>query len=279
MGNPDILRIESLDMTMINVLLSLPTILGLLVFVGLIAIIGLAAYLLSYKLISRYPPEEIHEIRDATSGLFRVVGILVSLFLSLTFAEVVVELNAIEIAIEGEAVAIADIHQDLRRFGVEETRDIRALVIDYTQAVIDDDWPALADGRLGNRADALLVQLGDAVLRLEPNNRLQERLIPRIIADKDKIDDLRLSRLQQVQAISRPPFFLIVVFFGFLVTMVCFGVYRPRGFIILVSLYTFLIGLTIYLILDYGDPLHGLQVPGVDTVAFEYVLEKMQAGR
>ena len=66
------------------------------------------------------------------------------LLLSLTFTEVVGELSVTENVIAREAVTIQDAHHNLRRFGQEETRDIQVLLCDYTQAVIDDDWPALA---------------------------------------------------------------------------------------------------------------------------------------
>ena len=45
-------------------------------------------YGISHKFIARY---ESGELKDPTSVLFRVVGMLVSLMLSLAFAEVIVE--------------------------------------------------------------------------------------------------------------------------------------------------------------------------------------------
>ena len=133
---------------MIDFVLSLPIVLGALVFMVLTFAAGIAAYLISHRLIVRFQAEDQEDLKDATSSLFRVVGILLSLFLTLTFAEVVFELNTIETAIEKEAMAISDIHNDLRRFGVEETRDLRTLLVEYTQAIIEDDWPALANDRL-----------------------------------------------------------------------------------------------------------------------------------
>lgn len=64
---------------------------------------------------------------------------LVGLMLSLAFAEVVVQLRAIENAVEREAVAVSDIFDDLQRFGGPEARSAQSLLIDYTQAVVDDD--------------------------------------------------------------------------------------------------------------------------------------------
>jgi hypothetical protein len=223
---------------------------------------------------NRHSEDAIKEIADVTGNLFRVVGWLFTLLLSLTFTEVVGELSVTENVIANEAVTIQDAHHNLRRFGQEETRDIQVLLCDYTQAVIDDDWPALADDELSKRADALLRQLGYAVLDLQPTGTAQETLQSRIIADIDRIAGFRQSRLQQAR--EKPSAVLIVVLFGFLITMVYFGIYQPRAALIsLLSLYTVFVGVVIYLMLAMGDPFQGATF--IDAGPLEYVLETMRA--
>jgi len=54
---------------------------------------------------------------------------------------------------------------------------------------------------------------------------------------------------------------------------VCFGVYRPRGnLVLLVSLYTAFVGVVVYLILAMSDPFQGTLC--VDPAPLEYVLEE-----
>jgi hypothetical protein len=259
---------------MIHAILSLPTVLGCFVFMALTSVLGLAVYLASFRLLAKNcRDDEVKETKEATGNLFRVVGWLFSLLLSLTFAEVFRTWVAIDTAIEGEATTIMDTFEDLRRFGLEDTRDIRKLLIDYTRAVIDDDWPALADDELGPRADEMLRQLNDAVFTLEPNDANREALRSRIVSDVDLVSDFRLSRLQQAQ--EKPPFILVVVLLGYVITMVCFGVYRPcRNVVFLLSLFTLFIGVVIYLILSMSDPFQGSL--SVNPAALEYVLERMQ---
>ena len=78
---------------MIELLLSLPDIVGAAVAMVIAAVLGLAVYLIAYKLISKYQSDEL---KDPTSSLFRVVGMLVSLMLSLAFADVILQMRAIE---------------------------------------------------------------------------------------------------------------------------------------------------------------------------------------
>jgi ABC-type multidrug transport system fused ATPase/permease subunit len=256
---------------MIEFLLSLSTLAGSVISMVLSTAAGLLAYSISYKLISKY---QSGDLKDPTNGLFRVVGTLVALMLSLAFAEVVVELRAIENAIEREAVAISDTFYDLQRFDVEATRETRTVLIDYAQAVIDDDWPALANDKLGDRAGALKKQLEEGVWKLDPATPVQEKLWSQILADTDKISDYRLIRLDS--ALAEPPVYMYVIIFGFLITMVCFGTYRPQGpLVALVSLYTIFIGLVFYLILTLSDPFQG--GIGVQPTTFEHLVETLRA--
>jgi hypothetical protein len=113
---------------------------------------GLVVYLVFYKFISKY---QSYDLKDPNTSLFRVVGLLVSLMLSLAFSEVITEVRVIRNSIEREAVAISDTFRNLELFDMERTQGIRTTLVEYAQAVIDDDWPALANDKLGQRTEAL----------------------------------------------------------------------------------------------------------------------------
>lgn len=257
-------------MWFVEQLLQLPVLWGAGLLMALTTLAGLGVYMLSNRLLATSQPKEA---RRAANYLFRVVGILVSLFLSLTFADVVLELNQIEASIEREAVMLEDIYRDLDRYGSPRAVRAQSLVHDYLEAVIKHDWPALANDRLSEEARVLLGQLENEVLHLEDNSEVQGILRSRIIADVDMVSDLRLSRLEQ--AFDKPPLFLVVVVFGFLITMVCFGPHDPnRLTLVLLSFYTLLIGLVIYLILAYSDPFQGST--GIEPASLEYILQQMK---
>ena len=257
---------------MIEFLLLLPTWVGCCIAMVSTTVVGLVVYLIFYKFISKY---QSYDLKDPTSSLFRVVGLLVSLMLSLAFSEVITDLSTIRNAIEREAVAISDTFEALKLFDIERTREIRTILIEYTQAVIDDDWPALANDKLGLRAGDIKNRLTEAVMNLEPATSNQKKLWAFIAADLDVLSDHRFIRLDN--ALEKPPVFVYVIIFGFLVTMACFGVYRPQApLIVLVTLYTVFVGLVLYLVLALSDPFQG--DIGVAPTAFEYLIETMLSG-
>ena len=88
------------------------------------------------------------------------------------------------------------------------------------------------------------------------------------------VSDHRFVRLDA--ALAKPPVYVNVIIFGFLVTMACFGAYRPQGpLVVLVSLYTVFVGLVLFLIVKLCDPFQG--EIGVAPTAFEYLVETLQS--
>jgi hypothetical protein len=66
---------KTVNVIMIEVLLSLPTLLGGLLFIALTTAAGMAVYYVTFRLhTTRRSEEALKEVRDATSNLFRVVG-------------------------------------------------------------------------------------------------------------------------------------------------------------------------------------------------------------
>lgn len=255
---------------MIKFLLSLPTWAGCMATMGLAAVTGFVVYFVFYKIISKYQHQDM---KDPTSNLFRVVGMLVSLMLALAFSEVIIETRTIRNAIQREAVAISDIFAVLKLFDAEGTRDLQTIAVDYAQAVIDDEWPAMSEGRLSQRVGNLKTQLAQGVLGLEPATSNQEKMVSHILADIDSLSDHRVIRLDA--ALAQPLVYVYVIIFGFLVTMACFGVYQPQApLMVLVTLYTIFVGLVLYLVLALSDPFQGSF--GIAPTPFEYLVDMLQ---
>jgi LytS/YehU family sensor histidine kinase len=88
--------------------------------------------------------------------------------LALAFSEVSVDFRTIRNAVQRETVAISDTFEVLKMFDIEKTREIRTILVEYTQAVINDGWPALANDELGQRTGDLKMQLREAVMNSDP---------------------------------------------------------------------------------------------------------------
>ena len=256
---------------MIEFLLSLPTWVGGGMAMSIVGVVGFVVYFISSKLISKY---QRGELKEPISSVFRVVGLLVSLMLSLAFSEVIAEVRTIRNAVEREAVAISDTFTNLKLFDIEKTQEIRSILVEYAKAIIEDDWPSLANDKLGRNTGAIRGKFSEALINLEPANSTQEKLWSLIMADIDALSDHRFIRLNA--ALAKPSVYIYVIIFGFLITMACFGVYQPQGpLVVLVSLYTVFVGLVLFLIVKLSDPFQG--DIGIEPTVFEYLVETMQS--
>jgi len=254
---------------MIDFLLSLPTFSGILISMVLATAVGLMVYGIFYGLIGRHWTDAS---KGPTEGLFSVVGILVGLMLSLAFTDVVSEMRTIEKAVQREGSAIADLFNGLRQFDDEGTQEIRFELIKYVQAIIEDDWVALAGDQLGQKTGILRKRISRSIVELYPHTEVQKELWSRLLSDLDAVSNYRLIRLDN--ALAKPPAYVYTVFFGFLVTMACFGAFRPKvPLVALASLYPAFFGLVLYLILALSDPFQGGF--GVSPTTFEHLAETL----
>jgi hypothetical protein len=256
---------------MVDFLVSLPTWLGCCVAMVTAACVGFVVYLVFVKFMSKY---KSYDLKDPINNVFRVVGLLVSLMLALAFAEVISELKTIRRAIQEETTAISDIFWVLKLYDIDKTRELRALLVEYSKAVIKDEWSTLADDNLSQQVDAIRRQIGKAIVNLKSVNSTQEKLKALIFADFDLLSNFRFIRLSS--AMATPPVFTYIIIFGFLVTMACFGAYPPQTpLVVLILFYTVFIGLVLYLILQLSDPFQGNI--GVSARPLEYLVESLQS--
>lgn len=238
---------------MLDFLTSLPTWLGTLLSMLAATLAGHGVHRVSHRLLSRFPSQDLEA---PIARLFIVVGTLVSLMLSLAFAEVIVGVRKVEGAIQREAVAIADALGTLRQFDDEGTRPMRRDILAYTRSVSEEEWSALAADSLGERTSELRDRVERDIMTLEAKTPYEERLLAVLLADIDTISDARLERYEG--SLSEPPIYINVVFFGFLITMACFGIYRPSPpLTVLVTFYTMFVGLVLFLIVSLSDPFQG----------------------
>lgn len=256
---------------MVDQLLDLPDWLGGSLTVLLTTAVGLLCYLVSYQLIFKY---QSADLKGPASSLFRVIGILLSLMLSLAFGEVIVEWRDIQNSNKGEVMAIADLSYGLRSYESASALETHQLLVYYLEAVIEDDWPALADDRIGEKTRELISEVARNIREIEASTPIQATLKNQMLADIDRLYDYRRTRL--INTLAQPPVYTFVIIIGFLITMSCFGVYQPQGpLIALVMLYTALVGIILYLILSLSDPFQGSV--GIKPHLYENAFRMMEA--
>jgi hypothetical protein len=239
---------------MIHWLVSLPPILGGLLSAGAAVVFGLATYAGARAAIGKHAD---HESSNQVIQMFRVVATLLSLLLSLTFADLRTESGAIRSAVTAETALLADIYRDLSMFDSQEAEALQTQLMEYVDAVIVQEWEALGRGEVDESVIARFQDLELSILRLEAVTPLQAELRSRLVEDIDSVSDSRTTRLVEVG--TEIPTFLPLAILGFLWTSALLSVCATQGRkVVFIGAYCAFFGIVIYIILAMDNHFEGI---------------------
>jgi hypothetical protein len=226
---------------------------NLLIFVLGIVLMGFIPYLLGYRLFGRTADGNTKEV---ATHLFRAVGMLLGLMLSINFANVRTAYVKIQDSVELEAKEIGELASDFKRFGSGDAAKLREKLLEYLKVVIDDEWPRLAEGSLSQKAQELFLEIEDGILSLQPDSQYQQDLKDRLMKDIDEISDNRAARIYAGNVSLS--WFVVVIMIGFSISsfLLCVNPVRPST-LLLISCYSAFIGIVLYSIVALNHPYHG----------------------
>jgi hypothetical protein len=251
-------------MTVMQWLMGLPPVVGGTIFGAAAAVTGLGTYAGARFVVGR---RAVLENSNLALQLFRVIGTLLVLLLSLTFADVRIETGAIRNSVDVEAGLLADTFKNLDVFDSAEAEAISAQLLEYIDAVIEKEWEALRRGEIDDDVVELFRDMEIAVLTLETTTPLQEELRRRMIDDIDDVSDSRLKRLTKVS--KSVPVFLYVAFLAFLWSNVMLSVFTPRNkAVVFIGGYCAFVGIMIYFILALSSHFEGIGAVRPDSLEY-----------
>jgi len=195
--------------------------------------------------------------------LFRVAAALLSLILSITFANQRVDYFKLKSSLVAEASVMVDLKIDLDLFDTKEAYEIQEKIIDYVLFISEDGWKSLEADPFNSRPFTLFREIYLDISNLEANTPLQKGLKENLLNDIDHISDFIQVRLYSSREKSNPLVYTSV--FGLAAIMILFSVFPPDRLTIgLLLIYVSFMGIILYFILMMGNPLKGpLQIePG-----------------
>ena len=176
--------------------------------------------------------------------------------------------NAARGHLEDEADAAGNIYRLSE--GSAESEGIRAGLICYARSVIDDEFPAMADGEDSERTEASLDRLFSLFANLNVSGDRESGIYQTALPLLDTIDDSRHDRLLESQPLI-PTFAWVVLLIGAAVTIgVTFLFYGERLRIQLAMTFTAIVlvcapMLLIFYFDDVFSESHGLEPTAMET--------------
>lgn len=252
---------------MINDFIGLPAIIGGSLSMSIALLVGMGMYFSARAIVgSQISPE----VRQLGTNMFMVLATLVSLMLSLTFADLRAEIGDVRRSAESETALIGDLYNDLERFGSTASTALGAQLVEYVRAVVEVEWPSLARGNADTRVFQVFRELEKGALLLDADTPLRAELRDRMLADLDRIAAYRAERV--ASSLTATPVFLLVAILGYLWSSALLCVYEPKGKALLfIGAYFMFFGLVTYLMVALSNFFTGFGA--VFPYPFEVLLE------
>ena len=193
-------------------------------------------------------------VNYASAGFSLFYGLLLGLLTVATFSNV----SNVQASVDREASSIASIYRSVAYYPEPLRGEIQYLLRDYTQYVINKDWPAHSDGKIWNGGDLRLQVIQQKLLSLLPVDHTQNLLQEQSIKYFGDLNDARQQRLTGVNT-AIPGVLWYVMAIGALINILLIWLLDMRFTLhmILGGIISFFLGVMIFLIAAMDRPLQG----------------------
>jgi Protein of unknown function (DUF4239) len=163
------------------------------------ALIVLASMLLSViglLLVRRLVPAEwLERHHELASYYFLTVGTIYAVLIAFAIYVVWVDFKSAATNVEHEATEVADLSRLSTAMPVESRRNITLALMEYLNAVVDDEFPAMAQGRDSKRTWAAVTRVWDIFGSLQVNDLRLQSYLNESLKHLTQLSDLRRTRL------------------------------------------------------------------------------------
>ena len=126
---------------------------------------------------------------------FAVVGVIYAVMLGFAVIVVWEKFHDAEAAAFQEASGVISVSRLAKGLQSDAAPAVQQRLVDYARAVIDVDWPAMAQGRSTTQAGDTLSALYGAVLTVPTPDRRQGVVLSEVLQELDSITQARRTRL------------------------------------------------------------------------------------
>lgn len=175
------------------------TLLHLAPIVALVSVVSVAG-LLVFRAVA--PLEDLHAASNELGNYLQTVGGIYAVLLAFVVYVVWGQFNDARGYLDREATALVDLHRTSSGLPSRSRAAIQSGLRDYVDAVLRDEWPAMARGD-----EAAIEQVGELLDRVwlaihgcRPINACQHTIYGEVLARFNQLTDLRTSRLSAARA-------------------------------------------------------------------------------
>jgi hypothetical protein len=252
-----------------------------LVIIAVAMVVAAGGLLLVQRLFST---ELRKQANDVAGFIYAVLGVAYAVLLGLMLIAVWEKWNAAETVTTEEANELAGIFYFAHALPQPEGRHIQELVRSYSEVVVEEEWPLMAQGKSSPEAWATLDELRGTILGLNPPKGAQqtgydEMRYNQMLEQLHSLGDARRERLLVAEQ-GLPPILWIVLILGGVIT-VCFtylfGLENTLVHVLMVAALALIISISLFTVAALDYPFKG--DIRIHPVPYEHDLERFHKSK
>jgi uncharacterized protein DUF4239 len=227
-----------------------------LLLVALAVVVAVVGLVLVQRLV---PTERRKEHNDVAGFIYAVLGVAYAVLLGLMLIAVWEKWDAAEVTTTDEANELAGIFYWAHALPQPEGRHIQELVRSYARVVVEEEWPAMAQGKSSPEAWDTLDELRGTILGLEPTTGAQQARYTEMLAQLHDLGNARRERLLAAEQ-GLPPILWVVLILGGVITVFftyLFGLENTLVHLIMVGSLALVISMSLFTVAALDYPFQG----------------------
>ena len=244
------------------------------------AIVGALAF---WWIIRRvWPPERRRLHNEITGWQISVLGTTYAVIVGFMLFAVWSDFKAAQENVETEASNLIDLYWSAAGLRQAQRQQIRKLAYDYADAMITDEWPAMARGNVTHSGTLIVQQLWEAASQNMALNQSEQVSLEQTMSKIGNITVHRRVRQLQSQTNLHPVLWVVLIAGGGITIMssCLFGSEYPALHMLQVITLALLLSLVLVTIADISHPFRGMvRVVPTGFENAKRVMEKFQGAQ
>jgi hypothetical protein len=165
--------------------------------VAIVVVLSTVVSWLAVRLVRRiWPHPSFKENHDLVGFTYSVYGLIYGVFLAFIIIVGWQRFAETEQIIMHESTVLSDVWRDSLAFPPAFRDNIHKDLIEYTQSVVDDEWPAMAArGQTHSNTQAVYERLWALTYHLKPETKIQEAYLTEFLARMNELGSARRLRI------------------------------------------------------------------------------------
>lgn len=213
----------------------------------------------------------LHANNEVAGNYLQTIGTIYAVLLAFVVFVVWQQHNEARCAVEGEANELSDLHRTVH--ALPNSQKAVNCIAAYGGSVIDEEWPAMGQGRANPKTESALKDIWREILAIAPKSNVEEALYTEALARFNDLSDARSHRLFCSLLRLPPSLWVLLMTNGCLVvgSMWIFGLTSFFAHALMTIALAGSIAFILFLIADLDNPFWGSW--RIEPNAFQRVLE------